>query len=83
MKNRKKTSNFNKSKCKYSTVRISECDCFNDCNMPCPHDKKKSPCDMCGIADCNKKNCDAFNIYINKQKSLQQKNDIALKMEGI
>lgn len=82
---KKKKEKFNEGTCdwRYNAAVTADCDCFEDCSMPCPYDKKKSPCDMCGLNDCNKEECEAYKIYNEKQGKLQQSNDVALKMEGI
>lgn len=61
---------YNKSKCDwaYNASCAADTNCFDDCKMPCPYDKVKSPCDMCDIKSCNKNACKALKIY-NERKN--------------
>lgn len=65
-----KNENYTKSACdwRYMASCTADTDCFIDCNMPCPHDKVKSPCDMCSISDCVKDDCEALKVYKNKKQ---------------
>lgn len=56
---------FDKATCdwRYHSACVSDVNCFENCHMPCPYDKKQSPCDMCTIDNCQKDSCLALQIY--------------------
>lgn len=61
----KKNETFTKGRCdwRYNASCAADTNCFDDCPMPCPYDKRMSPCDMCKIKHCKRKTCEAKQIY--------------------
>lgn len=63
-----RTETYDESKCdwQYNASCCADTNCIWSCYMPCPYDKKLSPCEMCEIKSKDCTNCKARTIYIKR-----------------
>lgn len=63
---RNKKFSMEKCKWRHGASECSHVSCTQVCNMPCPFDVKRHPCEMCEVEECVKEydeDCEAVKFY--------------------